>query len=357
MYVCVYIIYTHTGSRAYAGQKAFIMTGTIRENILFHLPYHKERYTDALARAQLLPDLAHLALGDATVVGTGGAQLSGGQRARVALARVLYADADVVFLDDIMSALDAHTGAAVWANALCWFKARGKTVVLVTHQLQLLQREEVDLVALVQRGRLAAVAPYKQLMASSASSSDLLSHLEAMENTSHDLPSHELPSHELPSHEVPSHELPSHELHPLSPPGAIPSSGGQEEEEEETLGMRSVVRIVRASLTQLHGRRVDQDVINEACRLAALHGADCTDSCGEGRKCEGIISLQDLRVYLGEFGNRTLILILILVTLSSALLSVAANVYLATWTDNNSHCIPVNTTVLRVGRRSLFPMY
>ena len=307
------------------------MTGTIRENILFHLPYHKERYTDALARAQLLPDLAHLALGDATVVGTEGAQLSGGQRARVALARVLYADADVVFLDDVMSALDAHTGASVWANALCWFKARGKTVVLVTHQLQLLQREEVDLVALVQRGRLAAVAPYKQLMTSSASSSDLLSHLEAMENT---------------SHELPFHELPSHELRPLSPPGAIPSSTGQEEgqdgerkmefvggratcqlrtadavaasakavgggggagrgggggqkkeeeeeEEEETVGMRSVVRIVRASLKQLHGRRVDHDAINEACRLAALHGADSTDSCGEARKREGLISLQE----------------------------------------------------------------
>ena len=97
---------------------------------------------------------------------------------------------------------------------MCWFKARCKTVVLVTHQLQLLQREEVDLVALVQRGRLAAVAPYKQLMASSASSSDLLSHLEAMENT---------------SHELPFHELPSHELRPLSPPGTIPSSTGQEE--------------------------------------------------------------------------------------------------------------------------------
>ena len=121
---------TVTGSRAYAGQKAFVMTGSIRDNILFQLSYHKERYADALARAQLLPDLEQLPQGDATVVGTQGVQLSGGQRARVALARVLYADTDVVFLDDVMSALDAHTGAAVWAGALCWLKARGKTVVL-----------------------------------------------------------------------------------------------------------------------------------------------------------------------------------------------------------------------------------
>ena len=132
-----------TGSRAYAGQTAFIMTGTVRENIVFQLPWEPLRYKDALARAQLLPDIAQLPLGDETVVGSEGVQLSGGQRARVALARVLYADAEVVLLDDIMAALDAHTGAMVWRDVVCWCKQRGKTVVLVTHQLQLLQRDEV----------------------------------------------------------------------------------------------------------------------------------------------------------------------------------------------------------------------
>ena len=94
-----------SGSRAYAGQKAFIMTGSVRDNILFQLPWEPDRYADVLARAQLLPDLALLAQGDLTLVGSEGVQLSGGQRARVALARVLYADADVMFLDDVMSCL------------------------------------------------------------------------------------------------------------------------------------------------------------------------------------------------------------------------------------------------------------
>ena len=118
------------GSRAYANQKAFVMTGSIRDNILFQLPWEPRRYREALERAALLPDLASMPEGDRTLVGPEGVQLSGGQRARVALARVLYADADVVLLDDVMSALDAETGAKVWAGAICWMKARGKTVRL-----------------------------------------------------------------------------------------------------------------------------------------------------------------------------------------------------------------------------------
>jgi len=154
---------TTNGARAYAGQKAFVMTGSIRDNVLFQQRMDTRRYWDALQRAQLMPDLALLPQGDLTVVGTEGVQLSGGQRARVALARVLYADVDVVLLDDIMSALDAHTGAAVWRDALCWSKSRGKTVVLVTHQLQLLQRAEVDLVALLAGQRLVACAPFAEV--------------------------------------------------------------------------------------------------------------------------------------------------------------------------------------------------
>jgi len=118
------------GSRAYGSQKAFVMAGSIRDNILFQLPWDPRRYREALERAALLPDLASMPAGDSTVVGPEGVQLSGGQRARVALARVLYADADVVLLDDVMSALDAETGAKVWAGAICWLKARGKTVRL-----------------------------------------------------------------------------------------------------------------------------------------------------------------------------------------------------------------------------------
>lgn len=116
------------GSRAYASQKAFVMSGSIRENILFQLPFEPSKYRDALERSQLLTDLDLLPMYDMTMVGPEGVQLSGGQRARVALARVIYADADVVLLDDVMSALDAETGRAVWADAICWMKARGKTV-------------------------------------------------------------------------------------------------------------------------------------------------------------------------------------------------------------------------------------
>lgn len=98
------------GSFAYCAQEPWIFTGSIQDNIVFGSEFNKERYENALELCLLTPDLRQFANGDMTIVGDNGSTLSGGQRARVALARAVYADADIYLLDDPLSAVDAHVG-------------------------------------------------------------------------------------------------------------------------------------------------------------------------------------------------------------------------------------------------------
>ena len=106
------------GSLAYCSQIPWIPPGTLRDAILFGAPYDAERYDRAVDAAALRPDLEALPAGDLTEIGERGVNLSGGQRARVALARAAYSLADVVLLDDPLSALDARVGAAVFERCI-----------------------------------------------------------------------------------------------------------------------------------------------------------------------------------------------------------------------------------------------
>lgn len=81
---------------------------TIRDNILFGKEYDKELYTKTLIACQLVRDLEILPGGDMTEIGERGINLSGGQKARISLARAVYQDKDIILLDDPISALDVH---------------------------------------------------------------------------------------------------------------------------------------------------------------------------------------------------------------------------------------------------------
>ena len=130
---------TPSGERfmSYAQQESFIMDGTVRDNILFGSQFAEKWYLQVVHACGLSRDLEQLLNGDATIVGDRGVQLSGGQRARIGLARAIYRDASVVVLDDPLSAVDAIVGRQIFYNAiteLCI--ARHKCVVLATHQHQ-----------------------------------------------------------------------------------------------------------------------------------------------------------------------------------------------------------------------------
>jgi ABC-type multidrug transport system fused ATPase/permease subunit len=108
------------GTKAYVPQSAWIQTGTIRENVLFGKEMDKAFYDDILEACALKQDIKMWLGGDLSVVGERGINLSGGQKQRIQLARAVYSDADVYFLDDPFSAVDAHTGTYLF-KASCLF--------------------------------------------------------------------------------------------------------------------------------------------------------------------------------------------------------------------------------------------
>jgi ATP-binding cassette, subfamily C (CFTR/MRP), member 1 len=153
---------TITGSVSYCQQEPWIQNDTIKGNILMGSTFFDaDRYNAAIQAAALPPDLASLPAGDATEIGEKGVNLSGGQRHRVALARAAYAGADVVLLDDPLSAVDAHVGRHLFEKCIKGVMA-GSTRILVTHQLQYLPA--ADQVVILNEGRIVDRGSYSELV-------------------------------------------------------------------------------------------------------------------------------------------------------------------------------------------------
>ncbi|ORZ14147.1 P-loop containing nucleoside triphosphate hydrolase protein [Absidia repens] len=160
---------------AYVAQTAWLQNATIRDNILFGLPYIKDRYDSTLWACSLLSDLNILIDGDMTEIGERGINLSGGQRARVSLARAVYSRSQIILLDDVLSAVDAHTAKHLYDNCLTGPLMQNRTRILVTHHVNLcypkcsylmhLQNGQIDICgtpeALNQEGVLSALVDEK----------------------------------------------------------------------------------------------------------------------------------------------------------------------------------------------------
>ncbi|KAJ3850966.1 hypothetical protein EV368DRAFT_74841 [Lentinula lateritia] len=122
---------------AYAAQESWVQNATIKENIIFDSPFEATRYRQVLYQCALEKDLELFQAGDETEVGEKGLTLSGGQKARVTLARAIYSSAEVLLLDDVLAALDVHT--SKWIVEKC-FKGdlvKDRTILLVTHNTSL----------------------------------------------------------------------------------------------------------------------------------------------------------------------------------------------------------------------------
>ncbi|XP_051011502.1 ATP-binding cassette sub-family C member 9 [Acomys russatus] len=126
-------------SVAYAAQKPWLLNATVEENITFGSPFNRQRYKAVTDACSLQPDIDLLPFGDQTEIGERGINLSGGQRQRICVARALYQNTNIVFLDDPFSALDIHLSDHLMQEGILKFLQDDKrTVVLVTHKLQYL---------------------------------------------------------------------------------------------------------------------------------------------------------------------------------------------------------------------------
>ncbi|KAG2406583.1 ABC transporter C family member 4 [Vigna angularis] len=149
------------GSVAYVAQTSWIQNRTIEENILFGLPMDRQRYNEAIRVCCLEKDLEMMDYGDQTEIGERGINLSGGQKQRIQLARAVYQDCDVYLLDDVFSAVDAHTGSEIFKECVRG-ALKGKTTVLVTHQVDFLHN--VDQILVMRDGMIIQSGKYNDLV-------------------------------------------------------------------------------------------------------------------------------------------------------------------------------------------------
>ncbi|KAJ6575411.1 pleiotropic drug resistance ABC transporter [Mycena capillaripes] len=124
---------------AYCAQNPWLEHATIRDNIIFGAAYGYDegRYQAVIEACALVRDLEVFDAGDMTEIGERGVTLSGGQRARIALARALYSHAKYILLDDPLAAVDMHTATHIVQNCLTGTFARDRTIILVTHHISL----------------------------------------------------------------------------------------------------------------------------------------------------------------------------------------------------------------------------
>uniref|UniRef100_A0A671RXU6 Multidrug resistance-associated protein 4 n=1 Tax=Sinocyclocheilus anshuiensis TaxID=1608454 RepID=A0A671RXU6_9TELE len=160
------------GELTYASQQPWVFPGTIRSNILFGKELQPQRYESSVLRACALKrDMELLPDGDLTVIGDRGATLSGGQKARVNLARAVYQDAYIYLLDDPLSAVDAEVGRHLFEQCICGI-LKDKPRILVTHQLQYLKAANQILV--LKEGHMVARGTYSELLRSGVDFTSLL---------------------------------------------------------------------------------------------------------------------------------------------------------------------------------------
>mmetsp|Transcript_7666 Transcript_7666/g.11156 ORF Transcript_7666/g.11156 Transcript_7666/m.11156 type:complete len:936 (-) Transcript_7666:149-2956(-) len=148
---------------SYCTQTPWVVNDTFKDNILFGRKYDEDRYQKIISACALNDDLKILPAGDMTEIGERGINLSGGQKARVCLARALYSvDTQLLLLDDPLSAVDAHVGEHLFGEAIAGKLAKNLTRVLVTHHVHFLPR--CDFVIVLDEGRIKHMGTYKDLV-------------------------------------------------------------------------------------------------------------------------------------------------------------------------------------------------
>ncbi|KAJ3384086.1 Multidrug resistance-associated protein 1, partial [Entophlyctis sp. JEL0112] len=265
-----------SGSVGLAAQVPWIMNASLKDNILFGLPFDKTRYDRAIEVCALKRDLEVLAGGELSEIGERGINLSGGQKQRVSLARLVYFESSIVLLDDVLSAVDSHVGKYIFNECIC--KAlQGKTRLLVTHQLHFVP--QCDIVIVMKAGKISEYGSYAELMAAFGEFASLMQSYGGVPTNSPEEDTAELP---------------------------------KETEDKSSSGIESI-------------RQKEQIVQNDVGGKALVTAED-----RETGKVKTPV-LVSFAVAMG--GTKVVVLLVVLLILSQSL-RIATDLYLVSWSDN-----------------------
>ncbi|KAA6382082.1 MAG: putative ABC transporter C family protein [Streblomastix strix] len=150
------------GSVAYCPQNAWITSNSVRGNILFGNAYNESRYKQTIKVCGLEKDLSILPAGDETAVGERGINMSGGQKARIQLARAVYSDRDIYILDDPLSAVDAHVGQRLFQECIDG-QLKGKTRILLSNGILEHHAVHADQIIILEKGQIIAQGTLEEI--------------------------------------------------------------------------------------------------------------------------------------------------------------------------------------------------
>ncbi|KAJ4474268.1 multidrug resistance-associated ABC transporter [Lentinula aciculospora] len=150
------------GTVSYVPQTPWIRNATLKENVLFGLDEDETKFKEVMRACNLEHDLELLPHGEYTEIGEKGINLSGGQKARVSLARAAYSDSDIVLLDDPLSAVDSYVGKSILTNCFLSGPLADRTRILVTHALHVL--DKTDYIFVVDQGEIKERGTFQMLM-------------------------------------------------------------------------------------------------------------------------------------------------------------------------------------------------
>lgn len=151
----------HDQGIGYVSQTPWLHQGTLQENVLFGEPFISQKYWSVMEACALTFDLETLPGRDNTGISDSGSNLSGGQKARIALARAVYQNCSIYLLDDILSAVDAHVAKHIYSQCICGL-LKGKTRILCTHQTKYLTN--ADLIIVMDNGRIIKQGPPSEIL-------------------------------------------------------------------------------------------------------------------------------------------------------------------------------------------------
>ncbi|TFK67200.1 multidrug resistance-associated ABC transporter [Pluteus cervinus] len=160
------------GKIAYVPQTAWIKNATLRENVLFGQEDNEKRFREVIRACNLEHDIDLLPNGELTEIGERGINISGGQKARVSLARAAFSPSDIVLLDDPLAAVDAYVGKAILENCILAGPLADRTRILVTHSLHVL--DKADYIYVVDHGTIIEQGTYNSLIDNSVVFSRLM---------------------------------------------------------------------------------------------------------------------------------------------------------------------------------------
>ncbi|KAJ8114351.1 hypothetical protein OPT61_g3746 [Boeremia exigua] len=159
-------LHASVSSIAFCDQALYLVSGTLQQNIIGHLGFDSTRYNEVIWAASLTEDVASLPHGNNTNIGTNGTTLSGGQKARVSLARALYDRSSLLVLDDVFSGLDNNTCSRVFERTFGpsgLLRKRGATALVCTHSVRHLSLAD-NVIVLGPQGTIVEQGSYQSLL-------------------------------------------------------------------------------------------------------------------------------------------------------------------------------------------------